>query len=101
MLGVTDITKQKAAQRSHDSSNAVAYYCQNGYKYPNMGNEGAAINQGDVVDANVELRNSVIKIVVNGAARATLTHAMLADQTRIFVPYVDMSNSGDIIEWCY
>lgn len=101
MIGVTDITKQKAAQRSYDSSNAVAYYCQNGYRYPNMGNEGAAINQGDVVDVNVELRNNVIKIVVNGTARATLTHALLGDATRIFVPYVDMSNNGDIIEWCY
>lgn len=40
MIGVADIKKQKAAQYSRDSGNAVAYYCHSGYRYPNMANEG-------------------------------------------------------------
>jgi ABC-type amino acid transport system permease subunit len=46
MVGVVDITKQKAATNSYGSSNAVAYYFTNGYKYPNMGVEGAGAAQG-------------------------------------------------------
>ena len=37
MVGVVDITKQKAATNS---------YVTNGYKYPNMGVEGAGAAQG-------------------------------------------------------
>ena len=40
MIGVADIKNQKTAQSSHNSGNAVAYYCFNGQRYPNMGNEG-------------------------------------------------------------
>jgi hypothetical protein len=37
MAGVIDVTKQKSANTSYSSSNAVLYYFNNGYRYPNMG----------------------------------------------------------------
>ena len=40
MIGVADIKKQKAAQSSYNSGNAVAYHCYDGNKLPSMGNEG-------------------------------------------------------------
>ena len=40
MIGVADIKKQKDAQSSYSSGNAVAYHCNTGYRYPNMGVEG-------------------------------------------------------------
>ena len=40
MIGVADIKNQKAVQSSYGSGNAVAYYCHNGQRYPNMGGEG-------------------------------------------------------------
>ena len=44
MIGVADITKQRNAVTSYNSSNAVAYYCTNGYRYPNMAVEGTGVN---------------------------------------------------------
>jgi hypothetical protein len=41
MIGVADIKNQKAAQSSYGSGNAVAYYCYDGSKYPNMVMEGS------------------------------------------------------------
>ena len=40
VIGVADIKNQKAAQSSYGSGNAVAYYCNNGNRFPNMGVEG-------------------------------------------------------------
>ena len=40
LIGVVDIKNRKAAQSSYGSGNAVAYYCNNGYRYPSMGVEG-------------------------------------------------------------
>ena len=41
ILGVTDLNKAKSAQHSHGLEHAVMYYCNNGYRYPNMEAEGA------------------------------------------------------------
>ena len=40
MIGVADIKNQKAAQSSHYSGNAVAYYCYDGNRFPSIGYEG-------------------------------------------------------------
>jgi hypothetical protein len=37
MAGVIDITKQKSANTSYNSSNAIVYYFSNGNRFPNMG----------------------------------------------------------------
>lgn len=47
MIGIVDIAKQKAASTSYSSSNAIAYYCANGYRYPNMAVEGAGVSVGE------------------------------------------------------
>ena len=37
MIGSLDVSKQKSATTSYGSNNAVAYYCNNGYRYPGLG----------------------------------------------------------------
>ena len=77
----------------------MCYYGNNGYKYPSGGSEGGGFKQGDVLEVDVNRSTSTIKYIINGVLKATQTHNMLADNSRVFMPYFEMYNTNDIIEW--
>lgn len=88
MVGVIDSVKQKAASTSYSSSQAVAYYFANAYRYPNMGVEGAGVSAGETAEICVNLQGKSVKVTVAGTLRATLAHDILVDQQRSFAPYI-------------
>ena len=97
MIGLIDVLKQKSATTSYGSNNAVAYYCSNGNKYPALGAQGGGVSQGETAEISVNLQAKTMKVLVNGALRATVTHSMLAQPTRLFLPYIQMNTLGDIV----
>ena len=46
----------------------------------------------------VELINKTLTWTVDGETRATISHNLLGDKNRAFLPYVEMFSNGDIIE---
>ena len=99
MAGVVDYAKQKDLRDSRNSGNAMCYYGYNGYRYPSGGNEGDGFKQGDIVEVDVNRSTSTVKYLVNGILKATQTNNMLADSSRVFMPYIEMYNTGDTVEW--
>lgn len=77
----------------------MCYYGCSGYKYPSCGVEGDGFKQGDVVEVDVNRTTSTIKYIVNGVLKATDAHGMLNDSSRVFMPYVEIYNTNDAVEW--
>ena len=57
------------------------------------------MNEGETVEVIVYRRSKTIKWMVNNEQRASYTHEMLGEQNRKFMPYVEMENIGDTIEY--
>ena len=47
----------------------------------------------------VNLANAKVTWTVNGVLRATSNVNVLKNKNHIYVPYIEMYNSGDCIEW--
>ena len=77
----------------------MCYYGANGNKYPSDWSEGGGFKQDDVVEIDVDRSTSTIKYLVNGVLQATQTNNMLNDSSRVFMPYVQMVNTNDSVEW--
>ena len=88
MIGVLDVLKQKSATTSYNSKNAVAYYCNNGNKYPALETQGGGVSQGETAKISVDLQAKTMKVIVDRALRATVTDSILAQPTRQFLPYL-------------
>lgn len=100
MIGVVDYEKQKDQRSSYSSGNAMCYYGSgDGYKYPGSIEGGGGFRQGDIVEVEVNRANATIKYSVKGKLKATHTHKMLMDNSRVFMPYVEMWVTNDIVEW--
>ena len=99
MVGVVDYAKQKEQRKSYNSGNAMCYIGNGGYKYPSEGSEGGGFSEGDVVEVDVNRATSTIKYIINGVTKATHNNNMLADNSRVFMAYVEMCDTGDIVEW--
>ena len=99
LVGVVDYAKQNDQRKSFNSGNAMCYYGHNGGKYPSEGIEGDGFKQGDVVEVDVDRASSTIKYIINGALKATQKNNMLEDSSRVFMPYVEMWNTNDMVEW--
>lgn len=99
MIGVTDYAKQKDQRKSWNSGNAMCYYGYDGSKTTSDIKEGEGFRQGDVVEVDINRTASTIKYSVNGTVKATDTHEMLADINRVFMPFVEMYNTNDTVEW--
>lgn len=68
----------------------MCYYGYNGIKYPNADPEGKGFKQGDVVEVDVNRATKTIKYSFSGSVKATHANNMLADSSRIFMPFVEM-----------
>ena len=77
----------------------MCYQGSNGWKYPVGGHEGDGFKQGDVVEVDVSRYTNTVKYTINGVLKATHTHNMLADSSRILMPYVEMRSFSDSVEW--
>ena len=61
--------------------------------------EGRGFSEGDVVEVDANRATSTIKYIINGVTKATSNNNMLADTSRVFMAFVEMANTGDIVEW--
>lgn len=87
MVGVVDYAKQKEKRHSYNSGNAICYWGYQGGKYPCYAKEGDGFKVGDVVEVEVNRPSCTVTYFVNGKLKATSTNSMLADSTRVFMPY--------------
>ena len=99
MIGVTDYAKQKDQRYSYSSGNAMCYYGYDGSKSPSKDKEGGGFKQGDIFEVGINRATSTIKYSVNGTVNAIHTHDVLSDNSRVFMPYVEMHNTNDAVEW--
>lgn len=99
MIGVVDYQKQRQKQFSYNSNNAVCYNAKAGNKWPGAVNEGSGVGVGETVEVRVDRKNSTIGWYVNNEQRARHESKMLGEKNRVFVPFVEMYEVGDIIEW--
>ena len=51
------------------------------------------------MEVDVNRSTTLIRYLVNGVLKATQSNKMLADSTRVFMPYVEMGNTNDMVEW--
>ena len=99
MIGIVDYAKQKDLRSSYNSGNAMCYYGHSYRKYPESVNEGDGFKQGDLVEVEVNRASNSVKYFINGALKAQHTNQILADSSRIFMPYVDLYHTNDTVEW--
>lgn len=99
MIGVVNYALQKEQRSSYKSGNAMCYYGLTGSKYPNGGHEGEGFSQGDVVEVHVNRATSTMRYSVNRTLKAIHNHDMLADSSRVFMPYVEIYYTNDAVEW--
>lgn len=97
--GVVDYAKQKNSTYSYSSGNSMCYYAINSEKNPGGGTEGNGFKEDDIVEVDVNRQTHTLKYIVNGVLEATHSHLMLADTSRIFMPFVEMRDKNDTVEW--
>lgn len=97
-VGVVDYEKQKNQRYSYNSGNAICY-ATSGNKYPDFVKEAEGYKEGDIVEVDVNRSTSTIQYFVNGILKATQIKEILADNSRVFMPYVEMAYANDSIEW--
>ena len=51
------------------------------------------------MEVDVDRLNKTVKYAVNGVLKAQHSNDMLADNTRVFMPFVDMYHANDTVEW--
>ena len=100
-IGVIDFEKQRNVRYSHDAKgNAICYIAHNGYIYPNnIKSNGGALKVGETVSVSVNRKEGSIVWAVGDSVKHSCKCEMLSDQTRTIMPYIEMYNSGDIVEW--
>lgn len=88
-----DYEKQKNQRSSGVSSNAMCYYG-HGSIFPCAPSECVQYRvgfcEGDVVVVKVDRAKTSVTYLVNGKEAASHKHKMLADECRIFMPFVEM-----------
>lgn len=55
--------------------------------------------QGDVVEVHVNRLTKTITYSVNEVLQASHSHDMLVDDSRVFMPYVEMFFANNAVEW--
>lgn len=99
MIGIMDYNKQKNERDSYSSGNSLCYSGYDGRKYPEEEVEGDGFKQGDIVEVEVNIPACTVKYLVNGILKATQSNNILSDNSRLFMPYVEMGNTNDMVEW--
>lgn len=100
MLGVCDYEKQKQVRYSHDSNGNAWLFFGAGPKYPGNIAEGKAWGVGDLVEVVVNIPDRSLTCNVNGVYSAKWKDVQaLADASRTFMPYIELNDQNDCIEW--
>lgn len=77
----------------------MCYFSYDGRKFPEQANEGGGFKQDDIVEVEVNRSANTVKYFVNEVHKATQTKAILADSSRIFMPFVLLYYTNDAVEW--
>lgn len=51
------------------------------------------------MEVDVDRMNKTVRYSVDGILTAQHSNNMLADNTRVFLPFVDMYDTNDTVEW--
>ena len=70
-----------------------------GRKYPSLKSEGEGFRAGEVLEMIVNPSKRKVEWRVDGNIRATQFSHLIKEENRYFVPFMEMANSGDMIEW--
>ena len=62
--------------------------------------QGGGFGRGDIVETAVDLKNGKVSWKVNGTLQASLVNEHLQTESGAVVPYLQMCDNGDIVEWC-
>ena len=89
-----DYNRQKEARSSYELGNAMCYFSR-GFKYPDQYKDGDGFKEGDVVGVSVNRAACTVKYSINGVFKVSQKNQMLADPNRVFVPYLQMSDTND------
>lgn len=95
IIGVTDYEKQKYSKCSFGSGNSMSYSAINSVLNPGSESQGAGFKEGDVVEVDVNRLTRTVRYIINGVVEALHSHYMLADSSRIFMPFVEMRDKND------
>lgn len=57
------------------------------------------MNVGDIVEIKVDRKKNTIRWLLNNEEKASFVHAMLGEKDRKFMPFVEIFDEGDTIEW--
>ena len=102
-IGVVDADSQENDRNSSQSGNAICFWGYNGrIRHGNAKNyrdTGFLFGKGDIVTTAVSLEKGVIYWEINGIKRGEFNSDILGKPRRRFVPYLEMSDSGDKVEW--
>jgi bifunctional DNA-binding transcriptional regulator/antitoxin component of YhaV-PrlF toxin-antitoxin module len=66
-------------------------------KFPENKREGPGIKQSDVIEVIVNRRKSDITYIINGIKSVRQKNENLRDDTKVFMPYVELYNTKDTI----
>ena len=105
-IGIVDRKRQERFQKSYNSGNAVCYYGRTGrlrygdndgkYRWKSEGN---GFFDNEVVTVEVNLIAGNIKWLINNKLKTSINLMMLEDENREFVPYIELEDRGDMVEW--
>ena len=99
MFGIVDSINRINARYSYNAGFGTCYNGSNGYVYGPNNTQNSGFRASEDVIMIVNLASAKVSWTVNGAVRATSTVNVLKNKNHIYVPYVEMYNSGDAVEW--
>ena len=102
IFGLVDINKQKDARTSYDSGHAIAYNGLNGnvcYQKGKTISGGKGLKEGETIKMEVNLETQKVMWSCGSEIRGIVDGSMLKEKGRNFVPYVEIYDKEDCIEW--
>ena len=82
------------------NSNIILYDGCEGYVYDGeIHRKWKKLQNGDQVTVTVDLEEGQVECVINGVPQFSYSKAQLKDNTRKWVPYFEMFDQGDCVEW--
>ena len=102
-IGVVDRKRQKGMESSVSSGNAICYggwglinYVDGKWK---TRKEGCGFSQKETITTEVNFKTGSISWSVDGKRRAGMDVPVLTHKDRHFVPYFEVFDKGDTIQW--
>ena len=103
MIGVVDLHEQKDARSSYKTGNAICFNALNGIIHYGLKvkPEKSGIFESEIMCVIVDFNKATVEWNIDGKRLATTSSPFLTNKKRMFIPYVEMCNTGDKISWWY